>query len=128
MSSRQDLTKTQLARAIRIVQDELIWKPDCAERHLRRRIRRNHLPDNATLEDYEALIHQVVHQVQAQIYIYWHNNIVPYISVVNMIDGNTWLVMFNTDGILESAYVVERPQYYLSEPEFELICELGDLL
>lgn len=74
------------------------------------------------------MIRQIVHHTEAQIYIYWHNQTTPYVAIVGNIDEQPWLVMFNLDGILESAYVVERPHYYLSEPEFELICTLGEAL
>jgi len=122
---------TELRQIIHIVQNRLTWKPDSAERHLRKRINRGHLPATATLADYEHVIHSIVHQQSAQVYLYWHSSagsLVAYITIVGMVDNKTWLVMFDAAGTLESAYVVERPQYYLSEPEFELICELGDSL
>jgi hypothetical protein len=31
------------------------------------------------------------------------------------------LIMFNSDGIIESAFVIERPQQYLNKPVFERI-------
>ncbi len=36
-------------------------------------------------------------------------------------------MMFNYDGIMESAFVVERPERYLSNPGFEWIGLLGEL-
>jgi hypothetical protein len=35
--------------------------------------------------------------------------------------------MFSLDGILESAFVIERPERYLSKPGFELIGQLGEV-
>jgi hypothetical protein len=120
-----------LNKAIQIVQSQLIWKPDSAERHLRKRISRGHLPVTATLADYEGVIQAIVHQPTAQVYLYWHSSsagLVAYVTLVGAVDDKRWLVMFDLAGTLESAYVVERPQYYLTEPEFEQIGELGEIL
>ena len=35
--------------------------------------------------------------------------------------------MFSYDGVLESAFVIERPEHYLSKPGFELIGLLGEV-
>ena len=116
MEPRKGVALVDIIKAIRIVQAQLFWKPDSVERHLRRRINRQHLPKTATLDDYENLIRTVIHQPTAQIYIYWHSTLaelVPYVSVVGLVHGEAWLVMFGLDGILESAYIVERPHYYL---------------
>lgn len=130
MESQRHVELAQIVQAIRVVHTQLIWKPGSAERHLRRRIHRQHLPQTTTLADYENLIRVVIHQQTAQIYIYWHDTLaesVPYVAIVGIVHGETWLVMFSLKGILESAYLVERPHYYLSEPEFEWVCELGDI-
>jgi hypothetical protein len=39
-----------------------------------------------------------------------------------------WLVMFTMDGVMESAYVVERPEHYLSHPAFEYIGSLSEVM
>ncbi len=130
MQPSKRIALLEIVKAIHIVQDHLIWKPDSAERHLRRRINRGHLPETTTLVDYERIIRTIIFHELAQIYIYWHSTSdqqVPYVAVVDIVHGETWLVMFGLDGTLESAYLVERPHYYLSEPEFEWVCKLGDI-
>lgn len=130
MQPSKPIALSEIAKAIYMVEAHLIWKPDSAERHLRRRINRGHLPATATLVDYENIIRTIIFHELAQIYIYWHSTPdqrVPYIAVVDIVNGETWLVMFGLDGTLESAYLVERPHYYLSEPEFEWVCKLGDI-
>lgn len=131
MASPDHITLSKIGKAIQIVQNRLIWKPGSAERHLRRRINRGHLPITATLYDYESLIQTVVHQPSAQVYLYWHSTAeyrIAYVSIVGKITDESWLVMFAFTGVLESAYIVERPQYYLSEPEFEWIGRVEDIL
>ena len=131
MELPNSIALSNVVKAIHIVQKQLIWKPDSAARHLRRRISRGHLLATATVADYERVIRRVMEQPAAQVYLYWHSAAdkrVAYVSVVGLIDDQPWLVMFSFTGVLESAYIVERPQYYLSEPEFERICALGDIL
>lgn len=131
MESPNAIALSEIVKAIHLVQNQLVWKPDSAARHLRRRISRGHLLATATIADYESVIRTVVVQPAAQVYLYWYStadNRVAYVSVVGLVDDQQWLVMFSFTGVLESAYIVERPQYYLSEPEFERICALGDIL
>ncbi len=59
-------------------------------------------------------------------YRYWYDR-APYVAVVALIHDQHWLVMFAYDGMLESAFVVERPERYLSKPGFERIGSLGEV-
>ncbi len=104
-----------------------MWKPGSAERHLQQRIRRRHLPATATLDDYETIIQTITHHEMAQVYLFWHNH-VPYITLVADVDGRSWLVMFALSGLLESAYIVERPDRYLNKPEFEYVDRLSKVM
>jgi hypothetical protein len=116
----------QLLGAINAVRREIHWKPDSAERHLQKRKRRGHLPKSATLADYEQIIWTVLQDVAAQVYRYWFAR-TSYVTIVAEVEKRRWLVMFSLDGILESAFVIERPERYLSKPGFELIGQLGEV-
>ena len=48
-------------------------------------------------------------------------------TVVATVDTRQWLVMFTYDGVMESAFVVERPERYLSKPGFEWIGSLNEV-
>ena len=115
-----------MLEAIKAVRAQVRWKPNSAARHLRKRKRRGHLPSTATLEDYERIISIVVQDKSAQVYRYWYNR-VPYVTVVATVHTQQWLVMFAYDGVLESAFVVEHPERYLSKPGFEWIGSLGEV-
>ena len=116
----------KILEAIKAVRAQVRWKPNSAVRHLRKRKRRGHLPSTATLEDYERIISIVVQDKSAQVYRYWYNR-VPYVTVVATVHTQQWLVMFAYDGVLESAFVVEHPERYLSKPGFEWIGSLGEV-
>lgn len=116
----------QVLAAIRKARTEIQWRPDSAIRHLQKRKLRGHLPATATLEDYERIILVVLQDKSAQVYRYWYKR-VPYVAVVTTVQGQQWLVMFDYDAVLESAFVVERPERYLEKPGFERIGSLGEV-
>jgi hypothetical protein len=116
----------QILDAIKIVRSQVRWKHNSAVRHLRKRKQRGHLPPPATLEDYEHIIQSVVQDKTGRVYRYWYNGI-PYVTVVATVDTRQWLVMFAYDGVLESAFVIERPERYLSKPGFEWIGSLNEV-
>lgn len=116
----------KILEAIKAVRAQVRWKPNSAVHHLQKRKRRGHLPPTATLEDYERIILTVLQDKSAQVYRYWYNG-VPYVTVVAAVHTQQWLVMFAYDGVLESAFVVEHPERYLSKPGFEWIGSLGEV-
>jgi hypothetical protein len=118
---------TQVANAIRSVKSQMRWRPGSAARHLLKRKLRGHLPVEATLDDYERIIQTVVEDPQARVYIYRHND-TAYVAVVAVVQSRHWLVIFTLDGRMESAYVVERPERYLSKPVFEMLGLLNEVL
>lgn len=119
--------RSQTRNAIKALRSQVRWRPGSETGHLLKRKVRNHLPLSATLADYERIILAVVNDRDARVFVYWHET-VPYPTVVATIDGRSWLVMCDLDGILESAYVVERPDYYLNRPVFELLGALGEII
>jgi hypothetical protein len=119
--------RNQIKQAIRAVQIQVRWRPGSETGHLLKRKVRNHLPWSATLADYEQVIASVVTDHNAAVYVYWHGQ-TPYPTVVAALHGRNWLVMCDLDGVLESAYVVERPGHYLNRPVFELLGTLSEVL
>jgi len=116
----------QILDAVKIVRSQIRWKPGSALRHLQKRKLRGHLPITATLADYDAVIHSVLYDKSAQVYLYWYNQ-VAYVTVVGSVDNRVWLIMFAYDGVLESAFVVERSAQYLHKPGFEYLGLLGEV-
>ena len=119
--------KLQIAQTIHKVRQAVRWKPESAERHLQKRKQRRHLPENATLDDYENQIRQIISSGSSQIYLYWYEN-VPYVTVVTSLEKNAWLVMFDLNGIMETAFVVKHPENYLHSPEYEYIGRVSEVL
>ena len=119
--------RVQIANAVRSVRSQVRWKPGSAVRHLLKRKLRGHLPSEATLDAYERMAWTVLQDPQAQVYLYRYRDI-PYVAVVAVVEQRHWLVMFALDGVMESAYVVERPEHYLSHPAFEYMGSLSEVM
>ena len=119
--------RSQVRNAIQVVQAQVKWRPGSETGHLLKRKVRNHLPLSATLADYERIIRAVVTDREARVFVYWHGQR-SYPTVVTTIEERQWLVMFDLDGVLESAYIVERPDRYLNRSAFELLGTLGEIL
>lgn len=119
--------RSQIRHAIKAVQTEVRWRPGSETGHLLKRKVRDHLPWSATLADYERIIADIVTDRGARVFLYWHGQ-VPYLTVVGTIQSRVWLVMCDLDGVLESAYIVERPEHYLNRPVFESLGILGEIL
>jgi len=119
--------RSQIAGAIRSVQSQVRWRPGSAARHLLKRKLRGHLPSDATLSDYERIILMVLADARAQVYVYWHGD-TPYIAMVAVIQECHWLVMFTLDAWIESAYVVEYQDRYLSKSVFEPVGLISEAL
>lgn len=116
----------EILKAIKAVRTEARWKPNSLNRHLQKRKQRGHLPQTATTGDYEAIVLTVLKNKSARVYRYWYNH-KPYVTVVAKVRKYSWLVMFSYEGVMESAFVVERPARYLNKPGFEYIGLLGEL-
>ena len=119
--------QARIPDAIKRVQLDIRWPPGSAARHLQKRQRRGHLPAEATLEDYDRVIQSVLDDADAQVYVYWHRE-TPYVAVGTVLEESYWLVMFDLEGLLESAYVVERPDRYLIKSVFQQLGPLDEVL
>jgi len=121
------MIRTQVAEAVRLVQRQIRWKPGSAERHLWKRKRRGHLPLDATLAEYEQIIRSAVMNQAAIVYLYAHDEL-SYVAVAAGIQERIWLIMFDLDGVLETAYIVERPDLYLRKSVFNRVGALAEVL
>ena len=122
-----DDVHAQIITAIRSVRTQVRWSPCSATRHLLKRKLRGHLPAEATINDYERIVRTVLEDPQARIYLYHHGE-ATYVTVVAVIQSRYWLVMFSIDDLMESAFVVDRPDRYLNRSVFEMVGLLKEVL
>jgi hypothetical protein len=110
-----------IAQALRQVRVEIRWKPGKAREHLSKRKDRGHLLPQATLDEYEAIIHSVVRYPRALVYVYRYAA-TDYPTVVALYEGQIWLVMFGLDGIMETAFPPDEPDTYFDrDPRYILV-------
>jgi hypothetical protein len=119
-----DLEK--IIQAILKAQRNIQWKPQKAEPHLKKRIRLGHLPEDSTIAAYEAIIHQILINPKAKVYVYRDESLL-YPSVTSIIDGQIWLVILGIDSILETAFPPSNPKTYLGNRSFIYLGILEDL-
>ena len=100
--------------ALRRVREEVVWREGKADRHLKKRIRKGHLPKGSTRADYESIIVEVVSDPSSDVYVYVYGD-GSYPTAVAVRSGEPRLVMVGPEGVMETAFVVDRPGYLLEE-------------
>lgn len=122
-----DEIRGQVLDAIRYAQSRIHWRLGKAEIHLLKRIRLGHLEPGTTLDEYESIIYQVLHDIQAEIYLFtyqWRN----YPTPVSSRSERRWLVMIDMQGRMETAFMVEQPETYFADPRFTFLGGYQELM
>jgi hypothetical protein len=120
-----DLEK--VIQAIIVNRAGIQWKPGKADPHLAKRIRLGHLPENSTLEDYEAVIATVTSDRKANVYAYVYDRVI-YPTLTAIVAGKLWLVMMRMDGVMETSFPPDNPEKYLNNNYFICLGILEELL
>lgn len=85
------------------------WKPNKLAIHLEKRKKQGHIPENWTAQDYNDWIMKIVTHEEVEIYNYW----LPSFKQDYVVFGlPRWVVIVGTDGIMETAFEVDRQNYY----------------
>lgn len=121
------VSREAVGAALRQVQQQVRWRPGKAEVHLAKRVALGHLPAQATLATYEAIIQTVVQTPTAVVWLY-HWGAALYPTVVTEVAGVLWLVMCGSDGMMETAFPPEDPATYLADPRFTRVGTVEELL
>ncbi|MCU0543037.1 MAG: hypothetical protein MUE44_12690 [Oscillatoriaceae cyanobacterium Prado104] len=115
-----------ILQAIAQVRTKILWKPGKATSHLFKRIRLGHLPDDSSLEQYNAIITAIVNSPEAKVYVYVYGETIYPTLVANM-DNKLWLVMISLEGVLETAFPPDRPEIYLANSAFVYLGSVKEL-
>jgi len=117
----------EVADALRRVRAQLRWKPGRDIAHLRKRQRRGHLLAEASMETYNQLIQNLVHAPDSLAYRYpvgEHS----YYAIRGRVEQREWLVIFDVQGVLETAFPPTDIEGYLSRQGFEYVGTVGEIL
>lgn len=87
------------------------WKQrGLAESHLAKRIKRNHVPSDWTLREYEGKIVELVKESNSQVYRYHQEGFKQDYYVFG--DGKQWITILGQDGMMETAFPLDKPSDY----------------
>lgn len=121
-----EVKRVAILQAIARVREQIIWKPGKATSHLLKRIRLGHLPDDASLDRYNAIITAVANSPEANVYVYVYGETI-YPTLVANADNKVWLVMISVEGVLETAFPPDRAESYLANSNFVYLGSVKEL-
>ena len=120
------VSREAVRAALLQVRQQVRWRPGKAQLHLAKRVALGHVPAQATLATYEAVIQTVVQTPTAVVWVY-HWGMDTYPTVVTEVAGVVWLVMCGSDGTMETAFPPEDPATYLANPRFTRLGTMEEL-
>ncbi len=83
------------------------WKSDEAlNKHVKKRIRKGHIPDNWTVDEYNNKIHEIMDKDNLQVYEYIKNEKTGELfdQKYYIYGDGEWLVMVGENGVMETAF------------------------
>ncbi|MGY6529566.1 MAG: hypothetical protein ACXITR_06520 [Cyanobacterium sp.] len=126
MKPQENNTITDVLLIIEKLKSQLIWKPQKAEIHLKKRIARKHVHSTCTIDEYESIILSIINKPEAQLYVYQDNNWI-YPTIVSRYKNRLWLAMCNMEGIMETAFPPDNPDSYFGKLSFKYLGIVKDL-
>jgi hypothetical protein len=116
-----------VVEALHQIRAQARWKPGRALPHLRKRQRKGHLSTEASMEEYNQLIRNVLHASESLVYRYPVGGR-NYYAVRGKGEEGEWLVIFDAQGVLETAFPPTTIDEYLNRQGFEYVGTVGELL
>lgn len=119
--------QAQVAEAIRLVQNQIRWRPGKDQAHLNKRIRLGHISPGSSLVEYNVIIQFIVTESEADVYVYQFGD-TYYPTVVTTYQKRIWLAMFGMDGVMETAFPPDDPVSYFQDPRYRWLGKLEEIL
>ena len=103
------------------------WKPGKDFIHLDKRRKLKHLPQDASISDYEELIHEIVRNRQNILYLYEFGR-THYYAARGVADDTDWIVLFGAGGLMETAFPPENIDDYIARRGFIFLDYIAEVL
>jgi hypothetical protein len=114
-------------RAISKLQRATYWKPGRDIQHLNKRKALGHLPKDCQIKDYNELIRELVQGLENEVYLYEFGS-QRYYMIEGRIKEKEWIVIFSTEGIIETAFPPYDIEDYLSKRDIALLGKVGEIV
>jgi len=122
-----DNVRQEAISAIQSIRRKVVWKPGKDIQHLDKRKSMEHIPQSYTLDDYNQLIQSIVLEQNNKVYLYIFGQ-ARYYGIVGNALSVEWLVLFSSQGIMETAFPPDKVQEYLDKRGFEILGKVGEFL
>lgn len=119
----QDEVSEQASAAIKAVRKDIQWKTGKDIQHLEKRKALGHLPQEASVSDYNGIIGYLVRRDEHRIYLYTFGSN-RYFAVRGVWQDVEWLALFDGTGVMETAFPPSDIEKYL---ELRGFVELGTI-
>jgi hypothetical protein len=86
-----------------------------------------HLPPSASLEEYNQIITTLLQMPENVVYYYPFGQSSFY-AVSGRIGATIWVVIFNPDGVMETAFPPTDPDGYIARRGFQVIGSIGEVM
>ena len=123
----EEALRRQIKTAIQAALQGIRWRPGKDVAHLQTRKERGHLPADATLDDYHAIIRAVLGRPIARVFVYRFGDSL-YPTIVAEVEAAPWLVMLTSEGVMGTAFIVRDLNRYLVAPQFEWLGQLEEVM
>ncbi len=118
---------SRLAEALAKIQEQVQWKPGKDFIHLDKRRKLKHLPRDASISDYEALILEIVRNRRNILYLYEFGKTHYYVAR-GVSDDTDWIVLFGAGGLMETAFPPENIDDYIARRGFVFLGYIAEVL
>ena len=122
-----DDIRQEAISAIQSIRRKIAWKPGKDVQHLDKRKSMGHIPQSYMLDDYNQLIQSIVLEQSNKVYLYIFGQ-ARYYGIIGNALGVEWLVLFNSQGIMETAFPPDNIREYLDKRGFEFLEKVVEFL
>ena len=117
----------EAASGINAIRKEIRWKPKKDKEHFAKRKARGHLHEDTSLKDYNVLINCLALNNENDVYLYKFG-LDRYYVIRGKIENLEWIVIFNKDGVVETAFPPDDTESYIEKRGFIHIGKIREIL
>jgi hypothetical protein len=126
MNTEEEIRRLAIA-AVQSSRSRLRWKTGKDRQHLEKRIRLGHLSPGATLDEYNRIINEILHQPDSEIYHYQFDGS-DYFGIVGTVGDKPWLIILSKAGIMETAFPPKDLVDYLQKRNFVYLAKMSEMI